>query len=105
MKLTAGKTDESMYLLKRKHKLHGIIRVVVDDLFMVGDSLAMTEFEKLNKEFSFGKWNQESGTFCGRDITRTSDGGFRITKTKVNNFCISKCNYFNPLVSGPGRIV
>ena len=56
--------------------------MVVDDLCMVGDDLAMKEFEKLKTEFSFGKWNQESGTFCGRDITRTEDGGFRISQQK-----------------------
>ena len=56
--------------------------VVVDDLCMVGDSIAMKEFERLKKEFSFGKWNQESGTFCGRDITRTNGGGFQITQQK-----------------------
>ena len=82
MKLTASKTDESMYLLKRGNKLHGIDCVVVDDLCMVGDDLAMKEFEKLKTEFSFGKWNRESGTFCGRDITRTEDGGFRISQQK-----------------------
>ena len=53
MQLTASKTDESMYILKRDNKLHGIICVVVDDLCMVGDPLAMKEFEKLKKEFSF----------------------------------------------------
>ena len=41
IKHTASKTDESMYLLQRNHKIHGIICVVVDDLCMVGDSIAM----------------------------------------------------------------
>ena len=44
MKLTASKTDESMYLLKKGNKLHGIVCVVVDDLCMVGHDLAMKEF-------------------------------------------------------------
>ena len=82
MKLTASKTDESMYLLKKGNKLHGIVGVVVDDLCMVGNDLAIQEFDKLKIEFSFGKWNRESGTFCGRDITRIEDGGFRISQQK-----------------------
>ena len=36
----------------------------------------------MKTEFSFGKWNRESGTFWGRDITRTEDGGFRISQQK-----------------------
>ena len=51
MKLTASKTDESMYLLKKGNKLHGIVCVVVDDLCMVGDDLAMKEFEKLKTDW------------------------------------------------------
>jgi len=86
MKLAASKTDESMYLLRRNNKVHGIICVVVNDLCMVGDSIATKEFQKLKERFSFGKWSQESRTFCGRDITRTSEGGSPIHQLKnVNN--------------------
>ena len=82
VKFTASKIDDSMYLLRRNNKVHVIICVVVDDLCTVGDSIATEDFEKLKERFSFGKWSQESGTFCGRDITRTSEGGFRINQQK-----------------------
>ena len=80
--LTASKTDESMYLLKRNDKVHGVICVVVDDLCMVGDQTAMREVQKLKKRFSFGKRSYDTGTVCGRDIIRTEGGGFRINQQK-----------------------
>ena len=80
--MTASKIDESMYLLKRDNKVHGIICVVVDDLCMCGDAFAMKEFQKLQERFSLGKWSHDTGTFCGRDIIRTKDGGFRINSKR-----------------------
>ena len=50
MKMIASKIDESLYVLKRRTKVHGIMCVVADDLCMVGDEFAMKEFQGLQDE-------------------------------------------------------
>ncbi|CAE8626700.1 unnamed protein product [Polarella glacialis] len=65
-----SRLDPCKYMLFVNGRLHGSIVTYVDDLCMAGDEVMNDVYEKLQKRFKFGKWQDLKGRYCGREIVQ-----------------------------------
>lgn len=72
--------DACIYMLHINGVLHGVIMLATDDLINGGTSEHWERMEKLRSSYRFGKWDYDSGRFCGKDINRLKDGSITISQ-------------------------
>eukprot|EP00435_Cladocopium_sp_Y103_P035529 s1685_g9.t1 len=77
--------DPCCYLLHSKDannctNLDGIIMVATDDLVSGGNARHHTLMEQLRSQYKFGKWEYDSGRFCGKDLQQHKDGSIHVSQ-------------------------
>jgi hypothetical protein len=77
--------DPCCYLLHAKDEhnntyLDGIIMVATDDLVSGGGQRHQNLMEQLRSKYKFGKWEYDSGRFCGKDIQQRKDGTIHLSQ-------------------------
>ena len=77
--------DPCCYLLHAKDEhghtyLDGIIMVATDDLVSGGGQRHQQLMEQLRSKYKFGKWEYDSGRFCGKDIQQRKDGTIHLSQ-------------------------
>eukprot|EP00435_Cladocopium_sp_Y103_P020687 s58_g5.t1 len=77
--------DPCCYLLHSKNddnsmNLDGIIMVATDDLVSGGNERHLQLMEQLRSRYKFGKWEFDSGRFCGKDIHQRKDYSIHVSQ-------------------------
>ena len=72
--------DACLYMLHIGDALQGVIMLATDDLISGGTKEHWKRMEQLRTQYNFGKWEYDKGRFCGKDITRTSNGSIEISQ-------------------------
>eukprot|EP00435_Cladocopium_sp_Y103_P035426 s3103_g9.t1 len=77
--------DPCCYLLHSKNdhdqmQLDGIIMVATDDLVSGGNARHQALMEQLKSKYKFGKWEFDTGRFCGKDIQQRKDKSIHVSQ-------------------------
>ena len=67
---TSCALDPCAFVLQKSGKIHGMLRVHVDDVFGGGDETFDRIMTTVRKEFDFGAWNVGNFRFKGRQISQ-----------------------------------
>eukprot|EP00435_Cladocopium_sp_Y103_P008670 s753_g2.t1 len=77
--------DPCCYLLHSKDAQNqstfdGIIMVATDDLVSGGNERHQALMQQLKSRYKFGKWEYDSGRFCGKDIQQRKDSSIHVSQ-------------------------
>ena len=78
--------DPCLYLLHTEcsdsgtMQLDGVIMLATDDLINGGNEKHQSLMHALHSKYKFGKWEYDSGRFCGKDITQNKDFSISISQ-------------------------
>jgi hypothetical protein len=77
--------DPCLYMLHSKDnenntKLDGLIMLATDDLVSGGNARHQQLMDQLRARYKFGKWEHDTGRFCGKDIQQLKDYSIHVNQ-------------------------
>ena len=68
--------------------------VATDDLVSGGNNRHQSLMEQLKSRYKFGKWEFDTGRFCGKDVQQHKDGSIHVTQQTMLNRSVKNASVF-----------